>query len=158
MPPVPLSDHPGADSGIPVGGQTLTGPQWVAQIVDAVGNSNYWGNTAILITWDDWGGFYDHVAPTVAGDLQQTASFPTAVYDIGFRVPLLVVSPYVKKGYVSHYVRNATSIIRFIETAFGLKQLSSFDLNHTDDLMEMFDFSGPPSPFVPITTNCPRTW
>src|SRR5262249_1315957 len=78
------SDHPVTTDG--------SGPSWVASIVNAVGNSPYWANTAIIITWDDWGGWYDHVKPPLL--LNQ--------YEIGFRVPMIVVSPYAKPGHVSH--------------------------------------------------------
>ncbi len=73
------SDHPGGNSG--------TGPSWVASVVNAIGQSQYWDNTVILITWDDWGGWYDHVAPTVINS-----------YEYGFRVPLIVVSPVREAG------------------------------------------------------------
>ncbi|MBV9405279.1 MAG: hypothetical protein JO211_08035, partial [Acidobacteriaceae bacterium] len=68
-----------------------TGPQWVTSVVNAVGQSSYWQDTAIFVTWDDWGGWYDHVPPQQL-DLD----------GLGFRVPLLVISPYAKKGYISH--------------------------------------------------------
>ena len=71
------SDHPGSNG---------SGPSWVASIVNAIGNSPYWSNTAIFITWDDWGGFYDHVAPPIYNS-----------YEYGFRVPLIVVSPYAER-------------------------------------------------------------
>ncbi|MGB6518440.1 MAG: alkaline phosphatase family protein [Candidatus Cybelea sp.] len=78
------SDHPAQQSW---GIKTDTGPSWVASIVNAVGQSQYWNSTAIVVVWDDWGGFYDHVAPP---QLDYTG--------LGFRVPLLVVSPYAKPG------------------------------------------------------------
>ncbi|HEX8816727.1 MAG TPA: alkaline phosphatase family protein [Terriglobales bacterium] len=81
------SDHAG--TGVECG----EGPAWVASIVNAIGNSSYWANTAIILTWDDWGGWYDHVAPTILNS-----------YEFGFRVPLVVISPYAKAGYVSHQV------------------------------------------------------
>ena len=78
------SDHASITDG--------SGPSWVASIVNTVAASPFWDSTAIIVTWDDWGGWYDHVAPTVRNP-----------YELGFRVPLLVISPYVKSaGYVSH--------------------------------------------------------
>ena len=66
----------------------------MASIVNAIGNSSYWANTAIIITWDDWGGWYDHVAPKVINDGVSWGSG----YAYGFRVPLIIVSPYAKAG------------------------------------------------------------
>ena len=77
---------------------TAADPSWVASIVNAIGNSPYWANTAIIITWDDWGGWYDHVAPKVINDGISWGSG----YVYGFRVPLIVVSPYAKAAYISH--------------------------------------------------------
>ncbi|MGA8534190.1 MAG: alkaline phosphatase family protein, partial [Candidatus Tumulicola sp.] len=80
------SDHP----------QTLKsqydGPSWVASVVNAIGTSSYWKTTTIVILWDDWGGFYDHVSP----------AFIDHAGGLGFRVPMLVVSPYVKPGTIAH--------------------------------------------------------
>ncbi len=73
------SDHPGNRSN--------EGPSWVAAVVNAVGNSQYWNSTAIIVTWDEWGGFYDHVPPPMMNDYME----------LGFRVPLLVISPYAKR-------------------------------------------------------------
>ena len=82
----------------------------MASIVNAIGNSPYWSNTAIFITWDDWGGWYDHVPPHSIINS----------YEYGFRVPLIVVSPYAKPGYVSHVTHDFGSILKFIEQNFGL--------------------------------------
>jgi len=100
------------------------GPDWVADIVEAIGSNgvnqcNYWSNTAILITWDDWGGFYDHV-PIPQPFRNQ--------YELGFRVPLLVVSAFTPPGFVSCPtpvdprcpVLDFGSILKFIESNFGL--------------------------------------
>jgi phospholipase C len=81
------------------GGNTGGGPSWVAAVVNAIGNSPYWSNTAIFITWDDWGGWYDHVAPPIYN-----------YYEYGFRVPLIVVFPYAKPHYVSHEMHDFGSI------------------------------------------------
>ena len=80
-----------------------TGPPWVTSLVNAIGESKYWNSTAIFIIWDDYGGWYDHVAP------------PYVDYDgLGMRVPLLIISPYAKKGYVSHvqYEHGSISEVR----------------------------------------------
>jgi hypothetical protein len=180
------SDHPG------VVGQD-GGPSWVAAIVNAVGgydNSggrlavecNYWANTVILITWDDWGGFYDDVDPiaTIGGG---SLGYPGgngngSHYVYGFRVPLLVVSPYAKAGYISGPANNATcpnfychdfgSILKFSEYVFGQKGNSlgpigppqwpyadSFvqDMANPPNnysLYDFFNFRGQPRAFTPI--------
>ena len=97
------SDHALANDG--------SGPPWVASIVNAIGNSAYWGDTAIIITWDDWGGWYDHVAPRIIDDDLSRGSG----YVYGFRVPLIDVSPYAKATYISHVTHDLGSILKFIE-------------------------------------------
>jgi phospholipase C len=119
-------------------GGTATGPSWVANVINAVGESGYWSSTAIFVTWDDWGGWYDHVAPKEYD-----------VYGLGFRVPLLVVSPYAKKGYISHVQHEFGSILRFSEETFGLGSLGTTDVR-ADDLADCFDFTQTPGTFVPI--------
>jgi phospholipase C len=135
------SDHAGSTA-------TTGGPSWVASIVNAIGNSSYWSDTAILITWDDWGGWYDHVAPTIINDGKSWGSG----YVYGFRVPLLVVSPYAKAGYVSHVTHDFGSILNFIEKTFGLSSLGYADA-YADDLSDCFDFSQTPLAFQ--TVNAP---
>jgi phospholipase C len=116
------------------------GPDWVASIVNAIGSGPLWNSTAIFITWDDWGGYYDHVVP------------PTVDYmGLGFRVPLIVVSPYAKHGYVSHVTHEFGSILRFTEETFGIPPLGTRDVL-SDDLGDMFDFSQTPQPFQAIRT------
>lgn len=121
------SDHPGVNDG--------SGPSWVAALVNTIGASQYWSSTTIFITWDDWGGFYDHVAPPIYNS-----------YEYGFRVPLLVVSPYARPSYVSHATHDFGSILRFIEETFGLPSLGYAD-SRADDLSDCFDFDQPPTMF-----------
>ncbi len=122
------SDHAG--SGGTFGTKnTDTGPAWVASLVDAVGQSQYWQNTAIFVVWDDWGGWYDHVPPP-----QVDAN------GYGFRVPLIIVSPYARHGYVSHVQHEFGSILRFTEEAFGIPSLGTVE-TRSDDLIDSFDFS-----------------
>ncbi|HEY1805596.1 MAG TPA: alkaline phosphatase family protein [Terracidiphilus sp.] len=125
------SDHPGAGS---------EGPAWVAAIVNAIGNSQYWNSTAIFITWDDWGGWYDHVSPTKVDEMGP-----------GFRVPLLIVSPYAKSGYISHHFHEASGFIKFIEHNFDLGTLGSRDAG-TDAFSDCFDYTQAPAAFAPIPT------
>ena len=129
-PSIANSDHAGSGSA--------AGPQWVASIVNAVGQSPYWSSTAIFITWDDWGGWFDHVSPPQLDSM-----------GLGFRVPLLVVSPYAKRGYVSHVQHEFGSILKFTEEDFGLAPLAASDAR-ADDLSDCFDFSQSPQPFVPL--------
>ena len=129
------SDHPQATDG--------SGPSWVAAIVNAIGESPYWSSTAIFITWDDWGGWYDHVAPPIYNS-----------YEYGFRVPLIVVSPYSKPHYVSHATHDFGSILKFIENDFDLPSLGFAD-SRADDLSDCFDFSKPPLRFHVIAAPLP---
>jgi len=124
------SDHATATLG--------SGPSWVAAIVNAIGNSPYWADTAIFVTWDDWGGWYDHVPPPIYNS-----------YEYGFRVPLIVVSPYAKAHYVSHTMHNFGSILRFIEENFYLGTLGYAD-SRSDNLSDCFDFDQIPLTFQTI--------
>jgi phospholipase C len=120
---------------------SATGPDWVASVVNAIGQSAYWNSTAIFLTWDDSGGWYDHVPP------------PQLDYDgLGDRVPLLVISPYAKRGYVSHTTYEFGSILKFAEQVFGLPTLSASDSRATSPL-DAFDFSQAPRAFKPIRAN-----
>ena len=85
------------------------GPSWVAALVNTVGRSGFWDSTAIFVIWDDWGGTYDHVPPPYLGR-----------DSLGFRVPLLVISPYAKHGHVSHVQYETASVLRFAEDLWGL--------------------------------------
>jgi phospholipase C len=132
------SDHPSLNDG--------SGPSWVASIVNAIGNSSYWSNTAIIITWDDWGGFYDHVPPPKV--LLNCAQWGCG-YVYGFRVPLIVVSPYAKPAYISHTSHDFGSILKLIEENFGLQSLNYADA-YADDLSDCFNFSQTPITFQTI--------
>jgi len=125
------SDHPACGGGF--------GPSWVTSLVNAVGESKFWDSTVIFVQWDDWGGLYDHVPP------------PYEDYDgLGFRVGLLVISPYAKKDYVSHVQYETASVLRFAEDLFGLGQLSAADARATSPAADCLDFSQAPRKFVPI--------
>ncbi|MFZ1018082.1 MAG: alkaline phosphatase family protein [Candidatus Cybelea sp.] len=125
------SDHAVLDTG--------KGPAWIASVVNAVGKSKFWDSTAIFIMWDDWGGWYDPVKPRYVD------------YDgLGFRVPLLIVSPYAKEGYVSHGHYETASVLRFIEDNFGLPQLAASDTRANDPAADAFDYYQQPRKFVEI--------
>ncbi len=132
------SDHAEATNG--------SGPSWVASVVNAIGESKYWDTTVIFVTWDDWGGWYDHVPPKLYNS-----------YELGFRVPLIVVSPYAKKHYVSHVQHEFGSILKFTEKIFGLPSLDTTDAR-SDDLFDCFDFSKPPSKFKRIPAEYPPSY
>ncbi len=124
------SDHPNTNLG--------QGPSWVASVVNAIGNSQYWDSTAILITWDDWGGWFDHVAPPIANS-----------YEYGLRVPLIVVSPYAKAGYISHQTHDFGSLLKFVEKTYDLPSLGYADAA-ADDLSDCFNFKQTPISFKKI--------
>ena len=109
-------------------GNNGCGPSWVTSIVNAIGNSEYWSDTVIVIAWDDWGGWYDHVAPKIRNS-----------YEYGFRVPMIVISPYAKAAYISHVTHDFGSILKFIELNFNLPSLGYADAV-ADDLSDCFDF------------------
>ena len=136
MPTWDTSDHSsnGSDAG----------PAWVASVVNAVGQSQFWKSTAVFVFWDEWGGWYDPVPP------------PYEDYDgLGFRVPLIVISPYAKKNYVSHVQYEHGSILRFAENAFGLGQLSAADARANDPATDCFDFTQKPRTFKSFKTGLP---
>lgn len=124
------SDHAGAIS--------RSGPSWVASVVNAVGRSKYWDSTAIFIFWDDYGGWYDSQPPAYVD------------YDgLGFRLPLLIISPYAKQSYVTHTDYEHGTILKFVEETFGLPALAASDsrANSPDD---SFDFNQAPRKFQVI--------
>jgi phospholipase C len=146
IPSAPASDHASVTDG--------SGPAWVASIVNAIGNnttcdvtngqSGYWYDTAILITWDDWGGWYDHVPPP---PLPATAPPEAASYEYGFRVPLMVVSAYTPAGTMDNTVHDFGSVLRFVEDVFGglgtIPPGTYADSYANDDLSGFFQFNQP---------------
>lgn len=144
IPDIQNSDHASNNSD--------TGPSWVASVVNAVGKSPAWSSTAIIVVWDDWGGWYDGVPP------------PQKDYrGFGIRVPCIIISPYVQP-HVSHTVYEFGSILRFVEDAFDLKPLNSFHLGseYTDlratSIVDSFDFTKKPRAFVSIAAPRPATY
>ena len=147
IPSGPNSDHPekcGCDNG----------PSWVASVVNAVGNSQYWNSTAIIVTWDDWGGFYDPVPPPLPRDDQGGP---------GLRVATLVISPYSKVGsssqggYISSTFYEFGSIIRFIEDTFNLGRLNTTDTT-SNSIVDMLDFNQSPRQFHTIGSKYKRSF
>ena len=144
------SDHPQEEKShgqCSKGGADLDyGPSWVAQIVNAVGGSKYWKSTAIVILWDDWGGFYDHVPPPFKDDQG----------GLGFRIPMLIVSPYVQP-HVEHTQYEDASILRFIEDNWSLGSLGTTDQRATA-ITNAFNFTQTPRPFQPISARYSRSF
>ena len=128
--PTGLSEHPVE----PV----KAGQKWTADQVDAVVRGGLWPNTVIFITWDDWGGWYDHVNPPLVEKWTDGTQFR-----YGSRVACLVLSPYAKAAHVSHIQHSHVSIVRFCEKTFGLKPLNAHD-KAADDMSDCFDFQQKP--------------
>src|SRR2546427_2469954 len=103
-----LSDHPPYSM--------CYGENWTTLVVDAIMRSPIWRNTAIFLTWDDYGGFYDHVMPPQVDGL-----------GLGLRVPMIVISPYAKEGYVDHTLGEFSSVVRFVEDNWGLAPMTRRD-------------------------------
>ena len=140
----PDSDHPKYLSD--------QGPSWVASIVNAVGSSQYWSKSAIIVVWDDWGGYYDNAPP------------PQLDYrGLGMRVPCLIISPYAKHGVVVHTQFEYGSILRFIEEVNGLPpgSIGSTPDGYTDarakSLDDAFDFTQSPRKFKVIPSKYPMS-
>jgi len=125
------------------------GEIYAASLINALLTSPSWKDSVFIETWDEDGGFYDHVPPLDAvnpdgikpRDLQPT-DFPGDFTRTGFRVPLLVISPFAKKGYVSHTPTDYTAILKFIETRWHLPPLTKRDAQQID-MTEFFDWSAP---------------
>jgi phospholipase C len=127
-------DHPHAD--------IRAGEAFLAQVYAAVTGSPTWSNTLLVVNYDEWGGFFDHVAPSTAPD----TSASTALR--GFRVPSLVVSPRARRGHVAHGTYDHTSILRAIEWRWGLPALAPRDAA-ARNIAEVLDFDSPPDPSAP---------
>jgi phospholipase C len=104
-------------------------------------NSQYWNSTAIIVTWDEYGGFYDHVAPPQIDK-----------YGLGFRVPAIIISPYAKAGYIDHTQYSFESMLKFIEWRFNIPPFTYRDA-HANNLLNAFDFSQKPRPphIIPLS-------
>jgi phospholipase C len=105
------------------------GQNWLVRMVNAVMNSKYWKTTAIVVTYDEFGGFYDHAPPPHPD-----------IYGFGPRLPTLVISPWAKPGYVDHTQYSTDSVMRFIEDLKGIKPLNAFRYKVANDMLGSFDF------------------
>jgi phospholipase C len=138
VPPTPVSDHPGY-------GALCDGENWTVRTINALMRSPDWEHTAIFLTWDDFGGFYDHVPPPHVD-----------VYGYGPRVPLVVMSPYARPGFVYSATSDFSSVLRFVERLHQLPSLTARD-RRADDLLGAFDFTQPPlRPLVLQTRDCSK--
>ena len=140
--PAKDDEHPPADVQV--------GQKAMSDVVHALFGSPQWPHLALFITYDEHGGFYDHVPPPAACAPDTTAPIVGATDPIvgtfaqyGVRVPLMVVSPFAKKGYTSHVTSDHTSILRFIQARFELPALTKRDAN-ASALLDYFDFQHPP--------------
>ena len=122
-------DHPHAD--------IRAGEAFLNQVYDAVRTGPGWENTVLIINYDEWGGFYDHVAPTRAPDVSPQTALR------GFRVPCVLISPLARRGHVSHHVYDHTSILRMIEWRWGLRPLTKRDAN-ARNIAEVLNFERGP--------------
>jgi phospholipase C len=133
------------------------GPSWVAAIINAIGGQGnscgYWQNTAVVVTWDDWGGWSDNQVPPLASPLPCTSNNCQGDYQYGFRVPMLVVSAYTPPGFITNTQYDFGSILRMIEGIFnvpgGEGALGVADARATADLSEFFQGSQPTYTAVP---------
>jgi phospholipase C len=131
-----LSEHPPASSCV--------GENWTVQQLNAVMQGPDWNTTAVFLTWDDFGGFYDHVPPPFSDE-----------FGLGPRVPLLIISPYALSGYISHTQYEFSSLLKFAETRFGLDPLTDRD-TQANDLTDSFDFTqNPLPPLILQERTCP---
>jgi phospholipase C len=134
------SDHSAANSD--------AGPSWVAAVVNAIGQGPDWSSTAIVLVWDDWGGWNDHVPP------------PQLDWKgLGIRVPAIVISPYAKKGFVDHTQYEFSSILKLAEQTFDLPAVGPPSFGYTDtratSMTDSFDFKQKPRAFVKISAKYP---
>jgi phospholipase C len=146
------------------------GAQYVASLINGLMASTSWSDSAFILTYDEGGGLYDHVPPQSAVNPDGIAPkdlFPTDICGVpggancdfnttGYRVPLIVISPFTKKNYVSHTVADYTAILAFIEKRFGVPALTKRDAAQMD-MTEFFDFAivpwaAAPSPPAQLTS------
>ncbi|HLH60865.1 MAG TPA: alkaline phosphatase family protein [Ktedonobacteraceae bacterium] len=133
--PSSVSDHPPASVCV---GENFT----VQQINAIMNNQSLWSSTAIFLTWDDWGAFYDHVVPPTG---------PNKYLEYGLRAPLIVISPYVKPGFIDHTFYSFPSMLKYVETTLNLPSLGGLD-QQANDLTNVFNYSQQPLPPLVLQT------
>jgi phospholipase C len=132
LPRVSFVKGTGSSDEHPANSAPRWGEQWVMGLLKALGESSLWEKTAVVITYDEGGGFWDHVAPPR----------PDA-YGCGTRIPALLISPWTRRGYIDHRVADTTSVLALIEARFGLAPLQSRDAG-AYNLLDGFDFTQKP--------------
>jgi phospholipase C len=115
-------------------GEVCSGENSTVEMVDAIMKSPEWNSTVIFVSWDDFGGFYDHVPPPQLD-----------AFGLGPRVPLLIISPFAKSGFIEHQQLEFASVVKFVEEVFGLPFLTSRDAS-SNDMFDAFDFVDAPLP------------
>jgi phospholipase C len=139
IPDATTSDHPGPHRD--------KGPEWIASVVNAIGESSYWSSTLIIVVWDEWGGNYDHVPPPQL-DSQ----------GLGPRIPMLLISAYDKEttagtpGYISHTQYEDGSVLKFIEDNWNLGNLGTTDVR-ANSIADSFDFTQSPRAYIPVASD-----
>jgi phospholipase C len=150
--PVENDEHPPSNVQV--------GQNFVSGVVNALFRSPNWSDSAFFLTYDEHGGFYDSVAPPVAvvpdaiPPMLQAGDVVASFDRYGIRVPVAVISPYSKPHFVSHVVNDHTSILKFIETRFGLPSLTARDAA-ANPMLEFFNFEDPSfmqPPALPVAT------
>jgi phospholipase C len=141
------------DHGNPLVGNVTHGMQWTVDQINAVVKGGLWSKSVIFITWDDWGGWFDHVDPPNVESWKDTGQHPSynrTQFRYGSRVGCLVLSPYAKSGYISKMLHSHVSLVKFCEATFKLPSLNKRDAK-ADDMSDCFDFtrSLPPPPANP---------
>jgi phospholipase C len=144
------SDHP--DEKGANGKLVDNGPSWVANVVNSIGESKYWNSSAIIVLWDDWGGFYDHVPPPCLYKSQCRDNQG----GLGFRVPMIIVSPYVK-AHVEHTQYEFGSILKYIEGNWNLGSLGTTDQRATS-ILNAFNYDQNPRKFKKIPATLPLSF
>jgi phospholipase C len=143
------SDHPDD----PLNSKHDYGPEWVASVVNAVGQSQYWSSSVVIVVWDDWGGFYDSAVPP----------FQDQYGGLGFRIPMLVISPYAiagtssQGGYVAHTQYEFGSILKYIEQNWNLGSLGTTDARATS-IGNVFNYGQSPRAFSAIPSDRSRAF
>ena len=127
-------------------GPAARGMWYVTNIVNALMQSPYWKDSVVFLTWDDYGGFYDHVPPPIVDAM-----------GYGPRVPTLIISPYAKADFISHFTYDFTSMLKFIEMRWGLPSMTERDA-HADPMLDCFDFNQTPNStlVIPLPKKLPE--
>ena len=131
------SDHPPTN--------ICSGENWTVQTINAVMRSKFWASTVIILAWDDYGGFYDHVAPPNAGP-----------YMLGPRVPVIVISPYARADYIDHQQFDFRSVLTFMESTFHLPKTAAYgrDVNSIGNALNLEQ--KPSAPLILKPRTCPK--